>query len=103
MAGASFAVFVACATRPQSATVQCSTVRGLVWSNWLSNSFVQCCGIMPKAVLQNTDTEVEFIGVFRPPKRSTKETIKLCLYNSEAGTVLGRTGRSWGKDVLWLL
>jgi hypothetical protein len=65
--------------------------------------FVQCCGIMPKDVLQNADNEVEFMGVFRPPKRSTKESVKLFLYNSEAGTVLGRTGSSWGKDVLWLL
>jgi hypothetical protein len=65
--------------------------------------FVQCCGIMPKDVLHNTDNEIEFVGVFRPPKRSTKETIKLLLYNSEAGTVLGRTRGSWGKDVLWLL
>jgi hypothetical protein len=56
---------------------------------------------MPKDVLKNTDNEIEFAGVFRPPKRSTKEAIKLFLYNSEAGTVLGRTGVSWGKDVLW--
>jgi len=54
---------------------------------------------MPKDVLHNTDNEFEFVGVFRPPKRSTKETIKLFLYNSEAGTVLGRTRVSWGKDV----
>jgi len=58
---------------------------------------------MPKDVLQNTDNDFEFVGVFRPPKRSTTETIKLFLYNREAGTVLGRTGISWGKDVLWLL
>jgi hypothetical protein len=64
---------------------------------------VQCCGIMPKDILQNTDNEIDFVGVFRPPKRSTKENIKLFLYNSEAGTVLGRTGISWGKGVLWLL
>lgn len=64
---------------------------------------VQCCGTMPKDVLQNMDNEFEFVGVFRPPKRSTKEVIKSFLYNREAGTVLGRTGISWGKDVLWLL
>jgi hypothetical protein len=57
---------------------------------------------MPKDVLMNTDNETEFVGVFRPPKRSTKEAIKLFLYNSEEGTVLGRTGVSWGKVVLWL-
>jgi hypothetical protein len=57
---------------------------------------------MPKDVLMDMDNEVEFVGVFRPPKRSTKEAIKLFLYNSEAGTVLGRTGVSWGKDVLLL-
>lgn len=55
---------------------------------------------MPKDVLNNMDNEIEFVGVFRPPKRSTKETIKLFLYNSEAGTVLGRTGLSWGKEFL---
>lgn len=68
---------------------------------WL-RVFAQCSGgtIMPKDVLKNMDNEVEFVGVFRPPKRSTKETIKLFLYNSEKGTVLGRTGVSWGKDSL---
>jgi len=37
-AGASFAVFVASATRPQSVAVQCSPVRGLVCTRWLLNS-----------------------------------------------------------------
>jgi hypothetical protein len=78
---------------------------GLLSEGWCVLScclidFVQCCDIMPKDVLRNTDNEVEFVGVFRPPKRSTKEALKLFLYNSEAGTVLGRTGISWGKDVL---
>jgi len=58
---------------------------------------------MPKDVLQNTDNEIEFVGVFRPPKRSTKETIKLFLYNSEAGTVLGRTRLSWAKIGIFYL
>jgi hypothetical protein len=55
---------------------------------------------MPKDVLKNTDNETEFVGVFRPPKRSTKEATKLFFYNSETGTVLGRTGVSWGKEFL---
>jgi hypothetical protein len=52
---------------------------------------------MRKDVLNNTGNDYEFVGNFRPPERSTRETIKLLLYNREAGTVLGRTGTSWGK------
>ena len=77
--------------------------QGAVLLSGCRTVFIQCCGRMPKDVLKNMDNEIEFVGVFRPPKRSTKETIKLFLYNSETGTVLGRTGSSWGKDVLWLL
>jgi hypothetical protein len=55
---------------------------------------------MPKDVLSNMNNDYEFVGNFRPPERSTSETIKLLLYNREAGTVLGRTGTSWGKNLV---
>lgn len=58
--------------------------------------------IMRKDVLNNTGNDYEFVGNFRPPERSTRETIKLLLYNREAGTVLGRTGTSWGKNFVYL-
>jgi hypothetical protein len=58
---------------------------------------------MSKNVFNNTDDYIEFVGNFRPPKRSTRETIKLLLYNREAGTVLGRTGTSWGKKALYFV
>ncbi|KDR20644.1 Sodium/potassium-transporting ATPase subunit beta-2 [Zootermopsis nevadensis] len=58
---------------------------------------------MPKHVLNNTDNNVEFIGNFRPPERSTREKIKLLLYNRETGAVLGRTGTSWAKIGLFYL
>lgn len=55
---------------------------------------------MPRDVLSNTSNDYEFVGNFRPPERSTREAIKLLLYNREAGTVLGRTGTSWGKNLV---
>lgn len=71
------------------------------WWLWSGGISVWCRSlIMPKDVLNNTGNDYEFVGNFRPPKRSTGETIKLLLYNREAGTVLGRTGSSWGKNLL---
>jgi hypothetical protein len=58
---------------------------------------------MPKDVLNNMDNGCEFVGSFRPPERSTRETIELFLYNRDKGTVLGRTGASWGKDSIYFL